>query len=413
MRELGQINISKTPLGYDAWNRAKTVQDYSLFSALWTYSVPNRLWVEFLDTAGTYVEQSVIDNTLVRSTKNHLEITGTSTTNTMLLSKRHPRYQANRGFLYSSAGFIPSPTLTGIRRFGAAVDGVTGVFFELVGNGANWVMNFVRRTTVLGVTTDTRTDITSEIQAVLPSFNPAKGNTYDIQMQWRGVGNMFVYVNQKLVHTEELLAALDDISLNNPALQVYFECTDAGAEDISMYFGCVDITTEGGARANKLYTSITTGSALLPTTNVGVALIAIKIPSTITYDGGLVPYTRDMIMTELTSFCKDESQISVYYGRLVVATNLDAAAGWVKKSDSEFLYLTNASGALDTAFQLDKGSLDLIYSTRVEIDTSLSHRNPDPNNADFFLTAGDIVVVELTSDNSSTGGVTLEFAEEV
>jgi hypothetical protein len=356
------------------------------------------------------VEQAVIDNTLVKSTKGHLEVTGNSTTDTMLLSKRHPRYQANRGFLYSSAFVIPTPTITGTRRFGAAVDGETGLFFELVGNGSTWVMNAVRKTTVLGVTTETRVDITS----LLPDgFDPSKGNIYDMQMQWRGVGDITFFVNLQKVYTFELLGTLDDISISNPALQVYFECTGAGAEDISLICGCVDITTEGGARANKMYTSKTTGNTLLSVVVAGTALLAVKIPSTITYDGTTVKYTRDMILTGLTAFAKNEAQISVYYGRLVSTPNLDAAVGWTKSVDSEYLYLTNSTGTLDTAFNLDVASLNLIFSTRIEVDKPYSHTNPDINNADFFLTAGDIIVVDVIPDGNTTAGVTLEFAEEI
>ena len=411
MSYLRQVEIGRNELSYDAWGRPKTIQDFSLFSAVWSYSVPNRLWVEFLDTGAGWTEQAVIDNTLVKSTKGHLEVTGNSTTDTMLLSKRHPRYQPNRGFLYSSAHVLASPNLVGTRRFGSAIDGETGIFFELVGSGSVWVMNAVRRTTVSGTTTDTRVDITSLLPA---GFDPSKGNIYDIQMQWRGMGNIKFFVNLELVYEFELLGTLADISLNNPALQVYFECSSVGATPVSIVSGCVDITTEGGARANKLYTSITTGSTLLPVSKTpGTAVLAIKIPNKITYDGGLVNYTRDMIMTELTTFSKDEAQRTVYYGRLITCTNLDAAAGWTKGNDSEYLYLTNASGALDTAFQLDKANMVDIYSTRGDIDTSLSHNNPDPNNADFYLTSGDIIVVEFIPDNNSTAGCTLEFAEEV
>ena len=98
--KLGQVNIGLNELSYDAWGRPKTIQDFSLFSALFTYSVPNRLWEQWNDTGAGYVEQTAIDNTLVKSTKGHLQVSGNATTDVMLLSKRHPRYQPNRGFLF-------------------------------------------------------------------------------------------------------------------------------------------------------------------------------------------------------------------------------------------------------------------------------------------------------------------------
>lgn len=138
-----------------------------------------------------------------------------------------------------------------------------------------------------------------------------------------------------------------------------------------------------------------------------------RIPEEVTYDGNLVSYTRDIILTELSTFCKDEAFVSFYFSRLLHAPNLAALASWTINADSLYEWKINDDGALNTAFQLDVNNMENIYSTRNEKDFSISHTNPDPEHADFYLAGGDIIVVELQSDGNSTGGATIEFAEEV
>ena len=43
-------NLATNDIGRDAWGRPKMILDYSLFSALWSYSVPNRMWIQHNDT---------------------------------------------------------------------------------------------------------------------------------------------------------------------------------------------------------------------------------------------------------------------------------------------------------------------------------------------------------------------------
>lgn len=402
------VDLATNDLGRDAWGRPKTITDYTLFNALWTYSVPNRVWKQLNNTGTGYVEQTVIDNVLCKSTKGHLSVTGTAGNDVFLQSKRHPRYQPNKGLLYSSAEILPNAVGIGKRRFGLLSYG-TGVYFELIGDGANWIMNFVRKTNVIGVITETKVDIT----AMLPvGFNPEKGHVYDIQAEWRGVGDFFVYVDLQKIYQSEILGTLTELSITNPALHVGFEVLDVGATDLEIIAGCIDVTSEGGQKAVKQYTSVNTDGILLPTTNAGTAMIAVKLPTTVTYDGVPTHYTRDMILTEFTGFCKDESFFSIYFSRYTRTPNLQALT-WSTWNDSLYEWKMNDDGALNTAFQLDKANMNVIWSVRQERDFALNHKNPDPDSSDFYLTGGDIVLVEFKSDGTSTGGCTLEFAEEL
>ncbi len=355
------------------------------------------------------VEQTAVDNNLVKSVNGYLQVTGTAATNVALVSRRHPRYQPNRGMLYSTAVNIPNPEYVGTRNFGL-LGTENGVFFSVVGNGTAWALYIVKRTTVGGVTSDIPVDITDQLP---DGFDISKGHVYDIQMEWRGVGDFFIFVDLVKVYTFELLGTLDGMSISNPALHVGWQCLNAGANDILLTAGCVDVTSEGGAKSNKLYTSETTGDTLLSVANSGTAILAIRLPVFIDYNGDSVRYTRDMILTELTTFCKDEAISSMFVARHTKATALTALTGWDTAVDSFYEWRTNSDGALNTAFQTDKANMHNIFSSRTEKDFKFSHKNPDPDHSDYYLAGGDVMVVVLKPDGNSTAGATLEFAEEV
>lgn len=410
-------DLATNDLGRDAWGRPKVINDYSLFSALWSYSVPNRVWLQYNDIGAGDVEQTQIDNVLVKSTHGHLEVTGTSTTDVYLRSKRHPRYQANRGLLYSTAVILPNPEFIGKRQFGL-LNTSNGIYFELEGDpldingdGIDFILSTVKRTTIDGVAGIETQDITS----LLPvGFDPSKGHVYDIQMQWRGLGDMYIYIDLKKTYTFELLGTLTELSISNPAMPIGWKCEGAEiGNDLKILAGCVDVTSEGGSKSNKMYTSASTGTSLLAVTNVGQSVIAMRVPNDVTYDGGTVTYTRDLILTNLTTFCKDEAFVSVYFARTIHTPNLAALAGWTVNDDSLYEWRTNSDGALDTAYQLDKSSMRLVFSTRNEKDISISHDNPDPDHANFYIAGGDIIIVEIKPDGNSTSGATFEFAEEL
>lgn len=405
----GVVDLATNALGRDAWGRPKVINDYSLFSALWTYSVPNRKWLQYNNTGTGLIEQSFIDNNLVKSENGHLVVTSNNITDVYLRSKRHPRYQANRGLLYSTALIIPNPNFVGTREFGF-FNLENGVFFRIVGDGTSYKLYVVRRYYEDGVVVDSQVDITSALPV---GFDISKGHVYDIQLQWRGVGNIFIYIDLKIIYVFELLGTLTGLSVTNPALNVSFNCYNAtNTDELKLIAGCVDVTSEGGYTENKMYSSISTGTTLLPTKKAGKALLAVRLPEKINYNGYQTLYTRDLLLTELTTFCKDECVRGLYFSRIKNTPNLNALTGWLL-NDSFYEYRTNADDLLDIAFQSDKTNMVLGYATRGEKDISIAHDNPDPTGSSIFFAAGDIIVIEFKSDGISTGGCTLEFSEEV
>ena len=89
-----------------------------------------------------------------------------------------------------------------------------------------------------------------------------------------------------------------------------------------MNFGCVDVTSEGGAMDSRQFASISTGDSFVTTSTNGAATLAIKLPRTITYNGNVVVNTRDVIANKLTSWTRDEASVQVWLAR-----DLDHRAG--------------------------------------------------------------------------------------
>ena len=404
------VEITNVPTAYnqDAWGRPKTVLDFSLFHGLWTYNVPNRIWEEY-SIVGAVTTPLTSTGTNTNSTNHMLVVDSGTTANsgTALLSKRHPRYQPNRGHLFSTATILDNAVYDGIRRFGL-IKQDNGVYFELEGDGAAWAMYAVRKSQ--GVV-KTRQDITSSMPA---GFDPEKGNVYDIQYQWRGLGDYKWFVNLELVYTDSILGTLTELSLAMPALPVCYESIAHSTDNLAIRAGCVDVTSEGGKEEGSQFSSISTGATLLKSTNTGTAMLGLRHPRMTTYNTVSTDNTRDMIASKIASWCRDEASIQVYVARDTVATNLDAAT-WTAHSDGTDEFLVGGTGsALDTAFQLDKASMELVLVEWNDLEQKNSVINPSNGTAPFYITPGDImvIVVEPLGVNKDAS-VTLYYSEEI
>lgn len=404
MSYLRQVDTHKTALGYDAWGRGKSVSDKSMFSGLFTYDVPYKMWKELVWDGSEYVEQTSFTGAV--STEGALHFSSSSTLNgkNELRSKEHVRYQPNRGHLYSTSVFLPQPSNRTIRRFGLILP-CNGMFYELVGDGDSYTLSFVIRNHFV----DTKYDIT----ALIPTGTDlSKGNLYDIQMQWRGIGDFMCYINQKLVFSTSDLGARDLVSIENPSLPVGYECENLG-DTSKVVVGCVDVTSEGGSGIQAKYESFTTGVAMPSIASAGSAVIAVRMPYKINYNGVNVCYSRDAVLSQISTFCKDEAVVSIYIARGPYLANLPGLA-WEAASTGFIESIIGGDGSsLDDAFQLDKDSMTRVISVRQEKDFALRVINPSPSIAPFALTADTYIVVEFAPDASTTGGCTIEVAEQI
>jgi hypothetical protein len=301
---------------------------------------------------------------------------------------------------------LPNPTADGIRDFGLG-DEKNGAFFRVKADGLYGVI----RTTFDGVTTD-------DERLINTNLDLSKGNVYDIQMQWRGVGDIKFFINLKEVFIFDYLGTLSALSISNPALPIGFYCRKV-TEDVTMYCGCVDVTSEGGIKEERQYNSVTTGMSVTSqnasnSTN-GVAMIAIAIPFLVSG----FSYTRDAILTRVTTFTKDEATTGIYAFRYSSgATSLalyNAIIAGGTANDSYVGHLNGGTGSsLNTLFTAALAEGQLLVTRREEVDTPCVLDNPDKNNAEFMLTGGDVIVVAVKSEGANKAcGASVEFSEEI
>lgn len=396
-------------LNYDAWGRAKTLHDHSVFRGMWSFNIPRRVWKEALD--GVYL------NTFTGATSvdGGLKFTGLTGFTRTLQSLRHPRYQPNRGHLWSSALWLPDEREANtVREFGLGTPDNRAVF--RVKDGLLYAV--IRRNGV---------DVVEQLISEVPysaTFDITKGHLYDIQVQWRGVGDYFFFVDQVLVTTVKNLGVKGEGALPTvdvPAMGAWFSVTG----DADIRAGCVDISSEGGGEELRQYFSQSSPMdistmTVSPLYTDGVAIMALKVDTT--FNGKY--NSRDAVLNRITTFCKDQSVTGVWATRDpsvigAIANNADPSLGWaqVAGSDSPMRYMLGGNGStLATTFQTNHTSANtrLLVTKRVGIDVPAVLDNPNKENTPFYLTNGDYIIVTSRPDSANKNvGATIEWAEEI
>lgn len=219
----------------DAWGVQKMSLPFSLFHGMWSFDIPAKMW--FMYEGGTQVYTS----TNIVSTSGAAVLTTSAGKIALILESRLcPPYQPNRGVLFSTALWCPSKTATGCVREWGLQNIDAGVFFRLKADG---LLYAVQRS----LTVETKEEVITTTDVT--GFDVQKGNIYDIQYQWRGVGNYKFFINNVLVKTFSNLGTLTALSMSNPALPISFKATtaDAAVANCAIHIGCADLTSENGA----------------------------------------------------------------------------------------------------------------------------------------------------------------------
>ena len=389
----------------DAWGRQKVVNDYSLVHGMFTFEVPAAVWMErrngVEDITG-FTNATSVDGKL------HLEAGATLNDDTVLETFRHPRYEPNRGHVYSVSLFLPDPTADGVRDFGMFTS-ESGVFFRLKSDGNLYA---VRRTTI--------STVTSEVEEVISipfDIDLAKGNIYDIQMQWRGVGNISFFIGNpltgvsELVHKMSILGTLDELSVFNPAMPIAFCCENLG-DNVLIESGCVDVTTEGGTNYDGTYGSLSTstesGSIGISGFNVPVLVVHSKN----TFSGRI--NTRDLLNLSVAGYGDQRCVLRVWVTRDATAITLNDQS-WADYRDAnlEFLEYDNPNVAAPITFDTAKAIQQ--YSVRVDQDQTFSSDAVFSKAAGLNFSPGDYLVFTMHRETGGACnvGVTYEFSEEI
>ena len=370
-------------INLDAWGRQKVVNDYSIFHGMFTFAVPYSMWIEEIDQ----VEQTTRTN--FTSASGALLCTGVNGQTNVLFSKRHPRYQPNRGYLYSVSMIVDTAANAINHDFGAFTE-TSGLFFRVNAG----VLYAVLRTTINNTTTE-------NAQVIPFTGDLTKGNIFDIQAQWRGVGNIKFFINLELVYEFDHLGTLTDLSVNNPAMPIAFSLNGVG----SMRCGCADISSEGGNKDTRQLGFTGTGEINL--SNTETAYLVLQIEKYLTYEGGQVRNTLDIALRRLTAFADDPTLFQAYYTR--DATKF-VGTTWSSTDSGVIGQLAAVNGdiVIDNLLGMTR-----IESRRVPNNSSLEISNPDEQYGDFYLTGGDYIVITLEAKNATLGGTSLDWGTEI
>jgi hypothetical protein len=369
----------------DSWGKQKISKDYSLFHGLFTYDVPSAMWIVEQDD----VEVPNALSTRATSYLGMLQVESGSG-KCRVESKRHPRYQPNRGLQYASSILMPNPTADGIRKFGLITDDENGIYFKLIADGLYaCLLND-------GVETAHKIDIP------WADFDLAKGNIYDIQAQWRGVGNVRFGIGNprtgevKEVYRFKLLGTLDKLSVRNPALSIGFYCENV-TQSVVMQCGCVDVTAEGGGKEREQYGE----ASVAKTVSSGNPVIAIRNPK-LAPNGKI--NTRDLKLSRIIIAADKKSTFKAYLTRDITSI---VGGTWNPVSGNSFVEANTTMTSIDTT------KMAQFATFTVQANIPVERTNPSPESIDFYLVRGDYLIIECSSGATANSDTTIEFGVEI
>lgn len=386
--EQNHVVLGKGDLTLDAWGNQKTVTPYSLFHGLFTYDVPVKMWQSEVNG----VEEDIIASTLVTSVSSVLNVKTAANSGdiTYLYSRRNPRYQANRSHHYATSMIIPTPTDNAVEDFGLFTE-TNGAFFRVNVDGKLYAC----------IQNDGTITHQEEIKTELV-VDYSKGNIYDIQYQWRGVGNFKFFIGDpktgllKLVHEIKLINTLTGLSIRNPSLPAAFRVTSIGDAGV-LQCGCVDISSDGGREGREQYASADSHDKGINGTDVPVLIMRNPL-----LFGGEIN-TRDLRLMRITGTSDKRTEFAIWTTRDPTAFT---AAAFNNIGNGSFVDKDIAATAVDIA------KLQHLLHFKVEANSSERIITPGTNLADFFIVRGDYIVITATVA-SATCSATVEFGEEV
>jgi len=289
-----------------------------------------------------------------------------------------------------------------------------GAFFRLKSDG---LLYACRRTTNNGGPTTTTTEELIDLTPLGAGFDLALGNIYDIQMQWRGVGNIKFFIGSPeqgasiLVHTMSLLGTLTALSIANPALPIAYRCENLG-DNVVIQSGCADISSEGGSDQNHVYGSIgmDNEAGQVSGTGFNVPFLVVRNKTTV---GGL-RNMRDIQALSVSAYSAEKSLVRVWATRDATAITLNDQV-WRDFGDGYLEYITYDNPNVTTPMTFDTAKADLIFGARVPQDGTFTSPATFEGKTEVHQSAGDIFIFTLhrESGTAQVGGVTYEFGQEV
>lgn len=389
-----QVKIGTGDLTIDAWGIPKVSLPRSLFHGLFTFDIPEKMW--FMYEGGTQVYTS----TSIVSTNGAAVLTTSAGKTALILESRVcPPYQPNRGVLFSTAVWCPSKTAAGCVREWGVQTSDTGVFFRLKADG---LLYAVQRS----LTVETKEEVITT--SGVSGFDVQKGNIYDIQYQWRGVGNYKFFINNVLVHTFSNLGTLTALSMANPSLPMGFKAStaDAGVANCAIHIGCADLTTENGTESIEQWQSAY--AQAVATNGADIPVLVLHNPLLI----GTKVNTRTIHLHHLAVTNSKKCVFKIWKTRSAGdITGETLVAGYGGKYTYVQSDSTNMNAGAVRATAVTVANLEFLFAVSVEaavqIETELANSHLELN-----LVRGDYLVVTNDSVNGSSD-VVCRWGEEI
>jgi len=328
-----------------------------------------------------------------------------------LETRRNPRLHPNRGHLISGSAFLPAPTaLNSTRQFGLfhMYNGspYNGAYFEL--SDRDKENNQLPEAKLWAVVVSNgviqyKGEIIFEFKVDL-----SKGFLFDIQMQWRGVGNYNWFISNPTtgepasVHTWRALGTRDNITIANPGLPVTYRSINQGTETV-IRSGCVDITSEGGVTEIKELCSASSATTVTATTDTPI--IAVTIPEL--YNS--IPNTRDAQLLEaIVTATNTKANFDLWF--TTDQTALGGTEAWNLIPGCSVEIKDGSNGA--TTLTFDNTKARRISGRVVQANSSASIVFTKENLAPYFISHGDILILTGTGANAPLEG-TIDLGVEV
>jgi hypothetical protein len=387
-------NLGAGELTVDAWGVQKVSLPFSLFHGMWTFDIPASMWFMYENGVQVYTSTNIV------SESGAAKLNTAGKTTVLMESRQTPRYQPNRGHLYSTAGWFPNKTRAGTRDFGLFT-AENGVFFRLKSNGLLYAV--LKKA---GVETYEQLIDTS----ALTGFDVEKNNIYDIQFQWRSAGNYKFFIGDPLTGTSKLVHTIDNLgkrtstTIDDPALPIAYKATNQG-EDVLMHIGCADITSENGDLGAYQYESSFIDQRAV--NGVDAPVMAILNPLQINGRTN----TRGLQLARIGVICSKKATFKVWAGRnpaaLTGGTFQTLNAGSFVQTDSPSKIPTAVSAtAVDTALLRNITSIPVEAAVPREVDNPLRER------ITFPIVRGDYLIVTCSAAQALADCV-IEWGESI
>lgn len=391
-------------LQYGVFGTPKVISDTSETEGIFTYDIPNKRFRVAEIINGTVFHYEFTSSALYASAQSsELSIRAGSTLSdvTVVYTRLHPRFHANRGKLFSNSIFVDSWSVSGAEiEFG--VFDINETDLTIV-NGMTLL--YTNRQIHCKVYSDgTVTDDTMLEDQLLEDIgvDPTKGHLCDIQGAWRGVGDIRTYLSNKFKRESECVSIfkalneMDNLTISNPSLHAGYIARNNGGVPHARS-GCFDMSTE--SFNIDIYEPITfPNSADINTQSTGTVMYAIHIP--FTFNG--INLTRDSVLLNVSVSSAARARFKVWriygYTRLTKGASVPLAAGdWTARTDgSTSLFIDNSFAGLITGF--NKTGLTPLGVKTVAANQTQDEKF-DYEFAPLFLTHGDVIVIEGYGNN--------------